>query len=392
MNMLLPSPYVSPWLSDDVADLAGVARNFFKTEVVPHLERFDEQRQVDAETWLAAGRAGLLCAAGSPEFGGGGGTFAHEAAVMWEQAKSGDDSLGYAVHSGIVAPYLEAFGTTEQKARWLPGMATGETVGAIAMTEPGAGSDLQNIRTTARLEGDDYVISGSKTFISNASHAGIVIVVCRTGGEGAQGISLIVVETKDPATGEPTPGFERGRVLDKIGLHGQDTRELHFSDVRVPAANLLGGEPGQGFYQLMNQLPQERLAIAVGAVAAAEYAVELATAYVKEREAFGRRVADFQNTRFTLAEVSTEVLAARTFLDHCIQLHLEGRLDPVTASRVKYWTTDLQCSVVDRCLQLFGGYGYMREYPIARLYAAARVQKIYGGTNEIMKDLIGRFL
>src|SRR5690606_9408959 len=245
--------------------------------------------------------------------------------------------------------YLEAFGTTEQKARWLPGMATGETVGAIAMTEPGAGSDLQNIRTTARLEGDDYVISGSKTFISNASHAGIVIVVCRTGGEGAQGISLIVVETADPVTGEPTAGFERGRVLDKIGLHGQDTRELHFSDVRVPAANLLGGEPGQGFYQLMNQLPQERLAIAVGAVAAAEYAVELATAYVKEREAFGRRVADFQNTRFTLAEVSTEVLAARTFLDHCIQLHLEGRLDPVTASRVKYWTTDLQCSVVDRC-------------------------------------------
>ena len=243
MDMLLPTPYASPWMSGDVADLGGVARHFFTTEVVPHLERFDEQRQVDKETWLAAGGAGLLCAAGSTEHGGGGGSFAHEAAVMWEQAKAGDDSLGYAVHSSIVAPYIEAFGSEEQKARWLPGMASGDIVGAIAMTEPGAGSDLQRIRTTARLDGDHYVINGSKTFISNASHAGIVIAVCRTGAEGAQGISLIVVETSDPLTGEPTPGFERGRVLDKIGLHGQDTRELHFTDVRVPTANLLGAAP-----------------------------------------------------------------------------------------------------------------------------------------------------
>ena len=392
MEMLTPQPYASPWMAGDVAEVAGLARRFFATEVVPHLERFDAQHQVDAETWLAAGGAGLLCLAGSEEFGGGGATFAHEAAVMWEQARSGDDSFGYTVHSSIVAPYVEAYGTPEQKRRWLPRMASGELVGAIAMTEPGAGSDLQRIRTTARRDGDHYVIDGSKTFITNASHAGLVIVVCRTGGEGAQGISLVVVETTDPETGEPAPGFERGRVLDKIGMHGQDTRELHFAGVRVPAANLLGSEEGQGFYQLMNQLPQERLAIAVGAVAAAEYAVELATAYVKEREAFGRKVADFQATRFTLAEVSTEVLAARTFLDHCMALHLDGRLDPVTASRAKYWTTDLQCSVIDRCLQLFGGYGYMREYPIARLYAAARVQRIYGGTNEIMKELIGRFL
>jgi acyl-CoA dehydrogenase len=294
------------------------------------------------------------------------------------------------VHAGIVAPYLERFGTPEQKQRWLPRMASGELVGAIAMTEPGAGSDLQRIRTTARRDGDHYVITGSKTFITNASHAGVVIVVCRTGGEGAQGISLIVVETTDPGTGEPTPGFERGRVLDKIGMHGQDTRELHFSDVRVPVGNLLGSEEGQGFYQLMNQLPQERLAIAVGAVAAAEYAVELATAYSKDREAFGRRLLDFQATRFTLAEVSTEVLAARTFLDHCMALHLDGRLDPVTASRAKYWTTDLQCSVVDRCLQIFGGYGYMREYPIARAWADSRIQTIYGGTTEIMKEIVGR--
>ena len=392
MQILTPRPYASPWLGGDVADVAGLARHFFATEVVPHLERFDEQHQVDTETWLAAGRSGLLCVSGSEEFGGGGGTFAHEAAVMWEQARSGDDSFGYSVHSSIVAPYLEVFGSQEQKQRWLPRMASGERVGAIAMTEPGAGSDLQRIRATARREGDEYIINGSKTFITNASHAGLVIVVCRTGGEGAQGISLIVVETADSATGEPTAGFERGRVLDKIGLHGQDTRELHFTDVRVPVANLLGSEPGQGFYQLMNQLPQERLSIAVGAVAAAEYAVELTTAYVKERDVFGRKVADFQNTRFVLAEVSTEVLAARTFLDHCIQLHLDGTLDPVTASRAKYWTTEVQCSVIDRCLQLFGGYGYMREYPIARLYAAARVQKIYGGTNEIMKELIGRSL
>ena len=392
MQILTPRPYASPWMGGDVADVAGLARHFFATEVVPHLERFDAQHQVDTETWLAAGRAGLLCVSGSEEFGGGGGTFAHEAAVMWEQARSGDDSFGYSVHSGIVAPYLEVFGTPEQKQRWLPGMASGELVGAIAMTEPGAGSDLQRIRMTARRDGDHYVINGSKTFITNASHAGLVIVVCRTGGEGAAGISLIVVETTDRETGEQTPGFERGRVLDKIGLQGQDTRELHFTDVRVPAANLLGSEEGLGFYRLMNQLPQERLSIAVGAVAAADYAVELATAYVKERDVFGRKVADFQNTRFVLAEVSTEVLAARTFLDHCIQLHLEGALDPVTASRAKYWTTDMQCSVIDRCLQLFGGYGYMREYPIARLYAAARVQKIYGGTNEIMKELIGRSL
>ena len=392
MEMLAPQPYASPWMAGDVAEVARLARRFFATEVVPHLERFDAQHQVDAATWLVAGRAGLLCLAGSEEFGGGGGTFAHEAAVMWEQARAGDDSFGYTVHSSIVAPYLEAYGTEEQKRRWLPRMASGELVGAIAMTEPGAGSDLQRIRTTARRDGEHYVITGSKTFITNASHAGLVIVVCRTGGEGAQGISLVVVETSDPETGDPTPGFERGRVLDKIGMHGQDTRELHFADVRVPVGNLLGAEEGQGFYQLMTQLPQERLAIAVGAVAAAGYAVELATAYVKEREVFGRKVADFQATRFTLAEVSTEVLAARTFLDHCMALHLDGRLDPVTASRAKYWTTDLQCSVIDRCLQLFGGYGYMREYPIARLYAAARVQRIYGGTNEIMKELIGRFV
>lgn len=388
---LAPKPYTSPWLTDDVADMAQVARVFFEREVTPHTERFAQQHQVDTETWLAAGRAGLLCASIPTEYGGGGGTFAHEAAVLWEQARACDDALGIAVHSTIVAPYIAAYGTDEQKQRWLPRMASGELVGAIAMTEPSTGSDLQSIRTTARLdpEGDDgrgeYVIDGSKTFITNATHAGLVIVVARTGDAGAHGISLIVVETDDLA------GFDRGRVLAKIGQHGQDTRELSFTQVRVPAANLLGAE-GEGFVQLMNQLPQERLAIAVGAVAAAERATELALAYTKEREAFGRPIAAFQNTRFTLAEVTTDVLAARTFLDHCVALHLAGELDAATASRAKYWCTDLQCEVVDRCLQLFGGYGYMTEYPIARMYAAARVQRIYGGTNEIMKDLIARFL
>lgn len=385
-EILMPQPYVSPWMKDEVADVAKLARTFFAREVVPHLERFAEQHQVDKETWLAAGAAGLLCISIPEEYGGGGGTFAHEAAVMWEQGRAGDDALGYSVHSSIVAHYILGYGTEEQKQKWLPKMASGELVGAIAMTEPGTGSDLQNIKTTAKRDGDDYVINGSKTFITNSSHAGLVVVVARTGGEGAQGISLVVAEV------DGLDGFERGRVLHKIGQHGQDTRELSFTDMRVPTANLLGEEEGQGFYQLMLQLPQERLAIAVGAVGSADLAVELATAYTKERTAFGKPISAFQNTRFTLAEVSTDVLAARTFLDYCIALHIDGTLDAATASRAKYWTTDVQCDVIDRCLQLFGGYGYMLEYPIARLYAGARVQKIYGGTNEIMKELISRTL
>lgn len=385
-EILMPQPYVAPWMKDEVADVAKLARTFFAREVTPHLERFSEQHQVDKETWLAAGAAGLLCISVPEEYGGGGGSFAHEAAVLWEQGRSGDDALGYSVHSSIVAHYLLTYGSEEQKQKWLPRMATGELIGAVAMTEPGTGSDLQNIKTTAKRDGDDYVINGSKTFITNSSHAGLVVVVARTGGEGAQGISLIVAEV------EGLDGFERGRVLQKIGQHGQDTRELAFTDMRVPVANLLGEEEGQGFYQLMMQLPQERLAIAVGAVGSADLAVELATAYTKERTAFGKPISAFQNTRFTLAEVSTDVMAARTFLDYCIGLHVDGKLDAATASRAKYWTTDVQCDVIDRCLQLFGGYGYMLEYPIARLYAGARVQKIYGGTNEIMKELISRTL
>jgi len=386
-QMLPPATYTSPWMQhDDVPEVLLLARNFFDKEVVPHVERFAEQHQVDKATWLAAGEAGLLCISIPEEYGGGGGSFAHEAAVMWEQGRAGDDAFGYSVHSSIVAHYLLNYGTEEQKQRWLPRMASGELVGAIAMTEPSTGSDLQRVRTTARREGDHYVINGSKTFITNSSHAGLVVIVARTGEEGAQGVSLIVAEV------DGLDGFERGRVLQKIGQHGQDTRELSFTDMRVPVENLLGGEEGQGFYQLMLQLPQERLAIAVGAVASAEKAVELAIAYSKEREAFGKPIGHFQNTGFTLVEVSTDVLAARTFLDYCIGLHVDGLLDAATASRAKYWTTDVQCDVIDRCLQIFGGYGYIMEYPIARMYAGARVQKIYGGTNEIMKELISRTL
>ncbi len=379
--------YRSPWMTEELDSVRKLARTFLAKEAEPHHERWADQRCVDRTFWNAAGQVGLLCISIPEQYGGGGGTFAHEAVILEEQARIADDAWGNSVHSTIVAHYLLNYGTEEQKRQWLPGMARGELVGAIAMTEPGTGSDLQAVRTTARRDGDHYVLNGTKTFITNGTHCDLVIVVARTGeAQGGRGLSLIVAETKD------LPGFERGRVLEKIGMKGSDTRELSFSDARVPAANLLGPAEGMGFLQLMHQLPQERLAIAVGAVASAEYAVELAIAYAKERTAFGKPILHFQNTRFVLAECRTEALAARTLLDHCITLHLERQLDAATASMAKYWTTDKQCEIIDRCLQIFGGYGYMLEYPIARMYAAARVQKIYGGTNEIMKELIARSL
>ncbi len=384
--MLTPQPYESPWMTEEVKPVAELARTFFEKEVVPHLERFGQNHQVDRDLWNKAGGAGLLCITIPQEYGGGGGDFAQEAAVIWEQGMSTDDSFGYLVHSTIVAPYIYKYGTEEQKLNWLPKLATGELVGAIAMTEPGAGSDLQGVRTSAKREGDHYVINGSKTFITNGSHANLIIVVTRTGGDGPEGISLIVIETDGLA------GFERGRVLQKIGQHGQDTRELFFADMKVPTENLLGTEQGQGFYQLMEELPQERLGIAISAVSSAQIATELTIAYAKQREAFGQPILNFQNTGFVLAEVTTEVMAARAFLDYCIGLHIKNKLDAATASRAKYYCTDLQVSVIDRCVQIFGGYGFMAEYPIARMYAGARVQPIYGGTNEVMKVLISRSL
>jgi len=386
MNTLFPD-YRSSWETDEHTALRNLARDFFAKELTPHEERFAQQHQVDREVWTKAGATGLLLTDVPDEFGGGGGDFGHEAVVLQELAYAHDSALAVGVHSTIVAHYLLSYATSEQKKRWLPKCATGENVLAIAMTEPGTGSDLQSVRTTARLDGDHYVVNGSKTFISNGTHCDLLVIVCKTDpSQGAKGISLLVAEVDGLA------GFERGRVLQKMGQHGQDTRELSFTDMRVPAANILGGVEGQGFIQLMSQLHRERLAIGLGAVAAAEAAVIEAVAYAKQREAFGKPLLSFQNTKYVLAECKAEVLAGKTLIDHCIQRAIDGTLDPATASIAKLWGTEKQIEVTDRCLQIFGGYGYMMEYPIARMYADARVQKIYGGTSEIMKELISRSL
>ncbi|KAA0017680.1 acyl-CoA dehydrogenase family protein [Antrihabitans cavernicola] len=378
--------YRSPWLDDDLDALRELARSFCDKVIKPNTEKFIEQHHVDRDMWNTAGELGLLCMSIPEEFGGGGGTFAHEAVLIEEQARIGDTSWGQTVHSGIVAHYLNAYGTDEQKRQWLPKMASGEVVGAIAMTEPGTGSDLQAIKTKAIREGDDYVVNGSKTFITNGAQADLIIVVAKTDiAEGAKGISLVLVEAD-------REGFRRGRVLDKVGQKGQDTSELFFDDVRVPTSNLLGTEEGQGFIQLMLQLPQERLVIAVGSIAGIETALEHTLRYTKDREAFGRPVFGFQNTKFKLAEVATDARIGRVFVDDCIVAHLRGELDIPTVAMAKWWTTERAMVALDECLQLHGGYGYMTEYPIARLWADNRVQKIYAGTNEIMKEIIARSL
>jgi acyl-CoA dehydrogenase len=374
-----------PWSDGELEMLRDTARRFFAERVVPHERQWDAQRHVDRALWHAAGDIGLLCASVPAQYGGAGGDFRHEAVIFEEQAYANNTSFGLHVHSGIGAHYFVNYGSEEQKRRWLPKLASGEYVCAIAMTEPGTGSDLQGIRTRAEKRGGHYVINGAKTFISNGHHADLILLVARTDPDkGAKGISLIAVETRD------LPGFRRGRLLEKLGQHGQDTAELFFDDVRVPLDNLLGEHEGQGFIQLMQQLPQERLIVGVAAVAAMEKAVELTTRYVKERQAFGKPLFDLQNTRFTLAECKTEAHIARVFIDDCIARHVRGDLDNATASMAKWWCTQKQCEVIDKCLQLFGGYGYMTEYPIAKMYADARVQKIYGGANELMKELIAR--
>lgn len=377
---------VSPWETEELTALREMARAFCEKELAPYSEKFREQHHVDRDLWNKAGEVGLLCMSIPEEYGGGGGTFAHEAVLMEEQARVADSSWGVTLHNGIVAHYLLAYGSEEQKRKWLPKMASGDVVGAIAMTEPGTGSDLQNVKTKAIRDGDDYVIDGSKTFITNGQQADLIIVVAKTDvSEGAKGISLILVEAD-------REGFRRGRVLDKIGQRGQDTSELFFDGVRVPTSNLLGTEEGMGFIQLMQQLPQERLIIAVTSVAGMESAVELTLAYTKERTAFGRPIFGFQNTKFKLAEAATETKIARVFVDDCISKHLKGELDIPTVAMAKWWVSDRAMAVADECLQLFGGYGYMNEYPIARMWADNRVQKIYAGTNEIMKEIIARSL
>ena len=376
----------SPWMDKDLDALAELADTFFAKECAPHEDRWCEQQHVDREAWTKAGEKGLLCISIPEEYGGGGGNFAHEAVIARSQSHNLTTSLGITVDSVIVAHYLNSYGTEQQKQHWLPKMASGDVVGAIAMTEPGTGSDLQAIKTKAVKDGDDYIIDGAKTFISNGYHADIVLTVCQTDRDaGAKGFSLIIVETD-------RPGFTRGRNLRQMGQHGQDTCELSFDEVRVPQSNLLGDTEGAGFVYLMQQLPAERLILAVAAVATMEKTVELTVAYTKERVAFGKPIFTFQNTRFVLAECATLVRVAQSFLDDCVQEHLRGQFDADTAAMAKWWLTDQQNIVADRCLQLFGGYGYMDEYSISRIFADARIQKIYGGTNEIMKEIISRSL
>jgi len=360
-------------------------RSFIEREVAPHHAQWEKDGQVSRELWRKAGAAGFLCTGVPAEYGGAGGDFLYAAIMSEEFARSMFSGPGFRLHSDIVAPYILHYGSEAQKRKWLPAMAKGEAITAIAMTEPGAGSDLQGIRTTALRDGEQYVVNGQKTFITNGQMADLVVVVAKTDPrEGAKGITLILVEAD-------RPGFKRGRNLEKLGMKAQDTSELFFDDVRVPLDNVLGGE-GRGFACLMQELPQERLLVGITAVGVMESVLEQTIRYTRERKAFGRAIADFQVSRFKLAEMKTEVKVARVFLDHCLELHLEGKLDVETAAMAKWWLSDLENRIVDQCLQLHGGYGYMWEFPIARAYADARVHRIFAGTNEIMKELIARGL
>ena len=380
--------YQSPWMNEELALFRKQVRRFVQEEFVPVEPRWREQHHPDAEAWLKAGATGILLTDIPENYGGGGGNFAHEAVVM-EELAGALVNFGSGVHS-IAAHYIHDYGTEEQKSNWLPRMARGELIGSIAMSEPAAGSDLQGIKTTARRDGDEYVINGSKTFITNGYHTSMIVLAVKTGAPSSErsskNVSLVAVETTN------LKGYRVGRSLDKVGMHAQDTCELFFDDVRIPVTHLLGGEEGKGFYMLMEQLPYERLTVGVGAVACAEQAVSITTKYVKERHAFGKTLLDFQNTRFKLSECKTEAHIGRVFLDNCIERLMADNLDPATAAMSKYWLTDMQCRVIDECVQLHGGYGYMAEYPIARMWTDSRVQRIYAGTNEIMKELIARSL
>ena len=371
---------------EDINIFREAVYGFYDREMAPHSESFRKNKKVDRKYWNMAGEMGLLNCAIPAEYGGGDGDYRHEMIIMEELVKANVDGFGLSLHNAIVAPYILHYGTEEQKQKWLPRMASGELVGAIAMSEPGTGSDLQNVKTNAKKDGNGWLINGSKTFITNGGTANLIIIVADTGGEGKHSKSLFVVETDD------LEGFRRGRILDKVGMDAQDTAELFFDDMKVPADSLLGPETGHGFIQLMKELPQERLNIAVQGVAQMEAALELTIEYCKERKAFGKPIMAFQNTQFELAECKTITHIAKTFVYDCAEKHLRGELDTVTASMAKYWVTDKECEVIDRCLQLHGGYGFMNEYRIGRMYRDSRVQKIYGGTNEIMKMVIGRSL
>jgi alkylation response protein AidB-like acyl-CoA dehydrogenase len=381
--MSLATP-TATWFNDDHRLYAHSVSRFFADHLVPNIERWNEEEMVERNFWHKAGEAGILGATIPQTHGGAGGSIAFDAITAYEQAHCGDNGWGFGIQS-IVIGYVQAYATEEQKTRWLPQLASGEMVAALAMTEPGTGSDLQAVTTSAVKDGNHYRINGSKTFITNGQSADLICLVAKTDKkQGARGVSLIMVET------DGLEGFRRGRNLKKIGLKSQDTSELFFDNVKVPQTHLLGTEEGQGFYQLMKQLPWERLYIGITALGSMDCALEETTRYVQERKAFGQRVMDFQNTRFKLAEIKTKIEVTRSFINDAITRLETGTLDAATASMAKWWGSQVQCDIIDECLQLHGGYGYMMEYPIARLYTDARVQKIYGGTNEIMKELIAR--
>jgi alkylation response protein AidB-like acyl-CoA dehydrogenase len=374
------------WKTQEHALYADTVRKFLAVEVVPNIEKWRKDGVVDRQLWTRAGEEGLLGATIPEAYGGGGVPLSFDAVLLYEHARCGDTGWGVAIQS-IVAHYIDAYGTEEQKQRWLPALASGERIAAISMTEPGCGSDLQAVATTGRRENGELVLNGSKTFVTNGQLADLICVVARTEeAEGAKGLSLVFVET------ERAEGFRRGQNLEKIGMKSQDTSELFFENVRVPESNLLGGEGGRGFYQLMNQLMWERLILGVTALGAMDLIVDETVTYAKQRKLFGKRLFDLQNTRLKLAEAKTKAEVHRAFINDCLEKIDAGTLDPPTASMAKWWGTQMQCDVADECLQLFGGYGYMAEYPIARAYADARVQKIYGGANEVMKELIARSL
>ena len=383
--MTLYTPF-EKWVTEEHKLFADSVNKFYEEEMSPHIEDWVSNGVVPKQFWQKAGEAGIMGGAVPEEVGGFGGDLGFDSITVYEQSKKGDSSWGYGIQS-IVIHYLHAYGTDEQKNKWLPKLISGTSVAALAMTEPGAGSDLQAIKTSAKRDGNQYKLNGSKIFITNGGSADLVVVAAKTGQEaGAKGISLILLDTNE------AEGFSRGNPLKKLGLKGNDTAELFFDDIKIPLTNLIGPEEGQGFYQMMRQLPWERLLIGITALGAIDFALEETIKYVQERKAFGKRIMDLQNTRFKLAEAKTKAEVLRSFVNDCISRLINGKLDAATASMAKYWGSQIQNEVMDECLQLHGGYGYILDYPIARMYADARVQKIYGGSNEIMKELIARSL
>lgn len=383
----MPAAYRSPWMTDELDMLRVTARRFFEEEVAPHAARFRAQHHIDREVWLKAGELGLLCMSIPQEYGGGGASFAHEVVVMEEQARICDTTFGF-IPGALNGPaFFHGTASHEQLMRWMPDIASGRKMLSVCITEPDAGTDVKALRTTARRDGNEYVLNGSKTFITHGKQAELSLVAARTGGSGAKGISLFMVET------DKSPGFKVNRVLEKIGQNGLDTCEVFLDDLRVPSENLVGGVEGRGFGQLMDVFVRERLSIGIVGIACAERAIELTVEHAKHRKMLGQTLWDFQNTKFELAECATEARIGRVFIDALVQQIVAGvPLQPNDAMMAKWWGSTKQCEIIDRCLQLFGGYGYMSEYPIAQLYMDARVARIYGGSNETLKDLIARAL